>query len=94
VEFVEDGAGAVFDVGGGEDGDAVWWEGGGEGGAAVEVFEGGDIGCYCVIVLVGGVVDGDLVVVVHSPALSRWGWVSWRGCPKCSTAVAKLLLVA
>lgn len=39
VEFVEDGAGAVFDVGSREDGDAVGWQRGGEGGAAVEVFE-------------------------------------------------------
>jgi len=47
VEFVKDGAGAVFDVGCGEDGDAVWWEGGGEGGTAVEVFERGYVWCYC-----------------------------------------------
>ncbi len=42
--FVEDGAGAVFEVVGGEDRDAVAWEFGGEGGAAVVVFEGWDTG--------------------------------------------------
>ena len=27
--------------------------------------------------------------IIHSPALRRWGCVSWRGWPKCSMAVAK-----
>ena len=40
--FVEDGAGAVFEVVRGEDCYAVLGQFGGEGGAAVVVFQGGD----------------------------------------------------
>lgn len=38
----EDGAGAIFEVGGGEDGDGVVWEALGEAGAAIVIF----LGCY------------------------------------------------
>jgi hypothetical protein len=42
VEFVEDGAGGIFEVGGGEDSDGVWRELFGELGAAFKVLEGAD----------------------------------------------------
>ena len=49
--FVEDGAGAVFDVVRCEDCDAVLGEFGGEGGAAVVVLQGGDAwGDFCLLV--------------------------------------------
>jgi len=47
VKLIEDGTGAVLEVGGGEDGDAVVWELLRKGGTAMVVLEGRDAGRYC-----------------------------------------------
>ena len=47
MKLIEDGTGAVLEVGGGEDGDAVVWELLRKGGTAVMVLESRYAGGYC-----------------------------------------------